>query len=97
MGQRDEAMAVLLVRDGPMVHSKVVCIRRQVALLSHVSYHPWQVKSGVFLPCQVAHEPVVCTRSGGGAIGGGGTSATGPGRGGPDFLRRRLVNPPPRG
>jgi len=31
--QRDhEAMVVLLVRDGPTVHSKVVCIRRQVAL-----------------------------------------------------------------
>jgi hypothetical protein len=35
--QRDEAMVVPLVRDGPTVHSKVVCIRRQVALLAYVS------------------------------------------------------------
>lgn len=49
--QRDrEAMVVLLVRDGPTVHSKVVCIRRQVALLTyaHVSYHFEQVKSSVY-------------------------------------------------
>jgi len=46
----------------------------------------------MYLLCQVAHEPVVCARSGGGAVGGV-VSMTGPAGGASDFLRGRL-NPP---
>jgi hypothetical protein len=101
--RRDRAVVVgLLVPDELWVHSEVVCIRRQVALFAYVRHHLRQTK-WAHLPCQVAHEPVVCARSGGGA-GGGIASTTGPAGGGSDFLRRRLNLPrwgtgrhPPRG
>jgi hypothetical protein len=87
----DQGAVLRAVPKESKVRSVVECNQRQVALFAHVR-SPKSDKIDCILPCQVAHEPAVCARSGGGAEGGV-VPMTGPAGRGSDFLRVRL-NPP---